>query len=351
MLVQFNSTAASPAGEHFSSWKWDFDDGTTTTVTWAEKTQETINPRHTYAVFRDHFDVCLEVTTICGKANRYCDRVSVHCTKPVAGFSVDKTDGAAPLTVRITDTSRHTPETETAWTYRKDGTIFSSEKNPPYTFSDPGTFTLTQIVKKNCNPESDTATRQITVREPLKVYTVMNLSIPTTTPTIGIVGMYFNLSNTSGATPTATTPPAAVTATVSRGTTTRVAAVTPATTTAPAIAPAGSGPGAGTLMVASDPGGAEVYVDDVLRGASPVSLSGMSAGSHTIRLVKEGYEPMIVPVDISAGRTTEYSTSLVPVAKGTGILPLLAGAILILALAAGGGYLVMKNRKSPEMKP
>jgi hypothetical protein len=104
-------------------------------------------------------------------------------------------------------------------------------------------------------------------------------------------------------------------------------------------------------MVASDPGGAEVYVDDVLRGASPVSLSGMSAGSHTIRLVKEGYEPMIVPVDISAGRTTEYSTSLVPVAKGTGILPLLAGAILILALAAGGGYLVMKNRKSPEMKP
>ena len=191
MMVKFNSTSASPPNQHFETWRWDYGDGATYTLNWADRTPEAVNPRHIYTTYRDHFDVCLKVTTICGKSNEFCDQVQVHCKKPRAGFTVDKTEGVAPLTVRITDTSEHTPEIATTWVYKKSGTTFSSERNTFFTFTDPGDYTIRQTVKKTCNPDSDSYSREIHVREPIQVYTVMNLSFPTTTPTISCCGYVF----------------------------------------------------------------------------------------------------------------------------------------------------------------
>lgn len=345
MMVKFNSTSASPPNQHFETWRWDYGDGATYTLNWADRTPEAVNPRHIYTTYRDHFDVCLKVTTICGKSNEFCDQVQVHCKKPRAGFTVDKTEGVAPLTVRITDTSEHTPEIATTWVYKKSGTPFSSERNTFFTFTDPGDYTIRQTVKKTCNPDSDSYSREIHVREPIQVYTVMNLSFPTTTPTIAVVGMYFNLSNTTTAATTRMTTVATTTGAAAAATTPARAVTTAALTTTLSGAPPASG--TGTLSVITAPPGAEVYVDDVLRGASPVTVPGLSAGSHTLRLERDGYQAMVVPIDITGGKTTDYSTSLIPLSGGMGMLPLIGGAVVIIALAAGGAYLYVKNKKAP----
>jgi LPXTG-motif cell wall-anchored protein len=47
-------------------------------------------------------------------------------------------------------------------------------------------------------------------------------------------------------------------------------------------------------------------------------------------------------------KTTDYSTALVPETSGDmGMLPLIAGAGVILALAGAGAYLYMNKKKSP----
>ncbi|WP_437935886.1 PEGA domain-containing protein [Sorangium sp. So ce341] len=62
----------------------------------------------------------------------------------------------------------------------------------------------------------------------------------------------------------------------------------------------------GTLAVAGDaPAGASLFIDDRLRGKLP--LEGplrVSAGSRTIRVEKEGFEPLTKMVEVRAGKET-----------------------------------------------
>jgi len=58
VTVQFNSTARSPPSQQFTSWHWDFGDGTTSTVWYNHRSVETVHPRHTFSTYQDHFDVC-----------------------------------------------------------------------------------------------------------------------------------------------------------------------------------------------------------------------------------------------------------------------------------------------------
>lgn len=360
--VSFNSTSASPINQHFQTWQWDFDDGTTSIVTWEDKTVETIHPRHVFSEYRDHYDVCLRVTTICSRSNEACEKVEAYCTRPQPGFTTDVIRGPAPLTVHFTDTSVHTPGSVTTWTYKKDGAVISTERDFSYTFTTPGSYMISQSVKKSCNPNGGAMIQSIVVEQPVATYTVMNFSFPTTTPTIALVGVYFgNMTLVT----TTTTPATTVTTAVAAATTLAGAVTTPkaSPTTAPVattpttarepVAAAGPVqgtpvvPGTGTLSVVTEPAGAQVFVDDVLRGASPASVPGLSAGSHTIRLEHEGYRSMSVPVEIHHGKTTDYSTALVPESGGMGMLPLFIGVVIILALVCAGAYLYIKKKKSP----
>jgi hypothetical protein len=67
----------------------------------------------------------------------------------------------------------------------------------------------------------------------------------------------------------------------------------------------------GTLSIRSSPTGATVYVDDVSKGATSKTLSGVSAGTHTVRVVKSGYQEYSETVRVTAGRTTTVSASLI----------------------------------------
>jgi hypothetical protein len=99
--------------------------------------------------------------------------------------------------------------------------------------------------------------------------------------------------------------------------------------------------------VITDPVGARVYVDDVLRGASPATVPNLGAGSHMLRLERDGYRNMTVPVDISEEKTTAYSTALVPESPGgKGTLPLNPLTVFI-GLAGAGGLVVLATRRAP----
>lgn len=358
VAVQFTDASRSPASDQqINRRNWDFSDGSAST----EK-----NPSHSFSTYKDHFDVCLRATTVCGGHDTECKQVEAYCTEPRAGFIINVTEGPAPLHVRVTDTSEHTPGSVTTWTYRKNGDTFETDRNFEGYFTTPGIYTITQTVKKNCNPNSDSYSREIRVKEAIVMYTIMNLSVPTTTPSLGFVGVFFGNMSVITTTPTTTTPTTTTTATATTKTTTR--AVTAMTTTvAPVtvLSTAGTGTattsvttaspgfgipvvtGTGTLSLVTTPSGAQIYIDDILRGASPATIPDIPAGTHTLRLERNGYQAITVPVDIAEGEITSYSTALVPESGGIGMLPLIIGVIVILALVGAGAYLYMQKKKIP----
>jgi hypothetical protein len=93
------------------------------------------------------------------------------------------------------------------------------------------------------------------------------------------------------------------------GQTTTVSQTLPASpTTRPTTAP-----GTGTLSVSSSPSGAQVFVDNVYAGVTPVSLTSVSTGSHIVLLKLAGYSDFEVTAQVSAGQTTPVSATLIPV--------------------------------------
>lgn len=151
--------------------------------------------------------------------------------------------------------------------------------------------------------------------------TYLNLNDPakvTTAPTPGVTTATGSAIPPTTAT---TTAPGAITA--SQGVTTTTAqhvplqtqAVTGSATAATTALPETTG----SLSVKTEPSGATVFIDGVMRGASPATIPGLPGGSHTLLLKLEGYEDMAVPVTITAGKTQEYTTAMIakPAAAAT----------------------------------
>ncbi|MDE6276730.1 MAG: PEGA domain-containing protein [Muribaculaceae bacterium] len=66
----------------------------------------------------------------------------------------------------------------------------------------------------------------------------------------------------------------------------------------------------GNLNVDVSPIGAQIYVDDELRGTSPELIRDLTAGTHTVRIHAEGCEDMVRQVEISNSQTSTLSGSL-----------------------------------------
>ena len=71
-------------------------------------------------------------------------------------------------------------------------------------------------------------------------------------------------------------------------------------------------PPAGTLDVRSVPAGAGVAVDGIVQGTTPVELTGVPEGSHTVVLSLAGYADSTSTVTIVAGETTTVNVALLP---------------------------------------
>jgi hypothetical protein len=72
-------------------------------------------------------------------------------------------------------------------------------------------------------------------------------------------------------------------------------------------------PTTGIVNVTSDPTGAEVKLDGVAKGTTPLEITGVGPGTHTIRVEMTGFEPFISPVEVIAGATTYVTADLEPI--------------------------------------
>ena len=74
-----------------------------------------------------------------------------------------------------------------------------------------------------------------------------------------------------------------------------------------------------SLRVTSSPGGAQVYVDGELRGASPLDITRLPEGSHVVRIVASGYEDYEQTIGLPEFRSLDVQ--LEPLAGATVVAP------------------------------
>lgn len=73
----------------------------------------------------------------------------------------------------------------------------------------------------------------------------------------------------------------------------------------------------------SDPSGAELYVDGILRGKTPLILSDLIAGTHVLRLEKDGYKARKALLNLPAGK---HLSVLLELIEKTGIIDIRTSA-------------------------
>jgi len=96
----------------------------------------------------------------------------------------------------------------------------------------------------------------------------------------------------------------------------------------------------GKLSISSQPPGALVFVDNVVKGKTPCLIEDVSAGQHTLSVELQGYAPWSTQVEVTGGSTVTLSPTLnaqvtnlpptTPVASST-LLPAL-GALSVISM-------------------
>ena len=86
----------------------------------------------------------------------------------------------------------------------------------------------------------------------------------------------------------------------------------------------------GTLDVSSTPSGANIYLNSVLMGQTPLSLTNVSEGNHTLNLTKEGYNDYVAIVGVTVNQTTTVNATLTALP-----LPITTGTLAVSSVPSG----------------
>jgi len=100
-------------------------------------------------------------------------------------------------------------------------------------------------------------------------------------------------------------------------------------------------PTTGAISVISAPSSAEVYLNNVFRGLTPITLDTLTPGSYTVLLKINGYQDWQTTQQVTAGQTAQISATLLPSAMPT---PTQTG-LFPLTVLAGIGILFLAARK------
>jgi hypothetical protein len=101
--------------------------------------------------------------------------------------------------------------------------------------------------------------------------------------------------------------------------------------------------GTGALTVITDPAGAQVSVDGNVKGVSPATIPGLSAGTHTLLLKLEDYNDLSTTVNVTTGQTQNYTTGLRKAFKPSLVEIGLAGLLILIVIGAGLYRLIRKD--------
>lgn len=165
-----------------TSWSWSFGDGTLSTLQ---------NPSHTYTT-SGTYTVSLTASNYFGSNTSVrTGYISVGAT-PIVSFHGSAVIGAVPLNVTFSDSS--IDATAWAWDFNNDGVIDSTQQNPVFSFSTPGTYTVSLTAT---NAYGANATRKIN-------YVVASSVVEVATPAVGsentrnivVTGGNINISST-----------------------------------------------------------------------------------------------------------------------------------------------------------
>lgn len=179
--VQFinNTTAGSYLNcSSATVYSWDFGDPSSGVA----NTSTAQSPSHTYAT-PGNYTVTLTVTNGCG-SNTITKQICIS-NKPVANFNLSALTACTGTTIQATNTSTpascgptnytwsvgYTPSfcgTSAAWTFA-NGTNANSA-NPSFTFTDPGTYTVTLTINNSCGNS--------TFQQVVKVKQKPNVTLP-----------------------------------------------------------------------------------------------------------------------------------------------------------------------------
>ena len=105
----------------------------------------------------------------------------------------------------------------------------------------------------------------------------------------------------------------------------------------------GQGSTTGFIAVTSSPAGADVYIDNAYKGITPLTVDGIAAGTHAVRVALAGYSDWSTSVQVASGSTASTSAVLAATptqAPAAGMAPF----AVIGALAALGLFVALHKR-------
>jgi|GEM_PF-136024 len=144
-----------------NAYMWAFNDGTGTSSTEA-------NPTYTFDE-PGLYDVVLLAENSCGTAT-YMATITVGILAPTAAFSIDQTQGCAPMTVHFADESTGTPSSW-SWSFPGGNPATSTEQNPTVTYDAAGVYSATLTVTNALGTSEASQTDIISVgAAPLSAY-------------------------------------------------------------------------------------------------------------------------------------------------------------------------------------
>ncbi|MCE5297475.1 MAG: PEGA domain-containing protein [Methanoregulaceae archaeon] len=101
-------------------------------------------------------------------------------------------------------------------------------------------------------------------------------------------------------------------------------------------------PGTGSVAVSSNPAGAQVFMDNVYEGITPLTISSVQPGTHSFLIKLTGYADWEVSEPVQSGQTTQIAATLSPVSTPTeGPMP----ATLVLVAVGLLGFVMILRKK------
>jgi hypothetical protein len=107
-----------------------------------------------------------------------------------------------------------------------------------------------------------------------------------------------------------------------------------------------SNPTTGSIAISSSPSGAEVYLNNVFKGLSPITLDSLTPGAYTVTLKLSGYQDWQAGAQVTAGQTTQLTATLTQAATPTPTPTQTGGLPIAVVGALGLMLVVMSFRKT-----
>ncbi|NYT17937.1 MAG: PEGA domain-containing protein [Methanomicrobiales archaeon] len=103
-------------------------------------------------------------------------------------------------------------------------------------------------------------------------------------------------------------------------------------------------PTTATAEIVSTPSGAEVYVNSVFLGITPLSFQNVTPGTYTVEIKMQGYTPYSTTGQVVGGQNIQISAALAPAAPPTTVAPV-SPLLVVTGLSVAGLAVVLRKQR------